>query len=284
MRRDKTAIARMQDIAGIRLVLSSGRWEDQDNLAKAIAVSPKIAGTKIYDRREKSQHGYRAVHVVGVVDGYLVEFQIRTALQHRWAQTFERLADAWGRELRYGVKPHGLEQTITVGGALVSRAEVVGFMRDLSGQIYDVEASDARFDAQERRIVEAADDMSGAKQNQMLRELNEGRALIRHAANECMESLSPVLETFEQDGWKAAPAPKGTGSNAILVLYDRSKGILVDQLEGPSDKLVAVWREWDLQHRANPAMEIVLLTSPSIAELAQTHRRYFGSPRDLPRA
>lgn len=31
-----------------------------------------------------------------------VEIQLRTARQHQWAELFEKLADKWGRAIRYG--------------------------------------------------------------------------------------------------------------------------------------------------------------------------------------
>jgi len=34
-----------------------------------------------------------------------VEVQFRTELQDLWAEVFERLGDAWGREIRYGGSP-----------------------------------------------------------------------------------------------------------------------------------------------------------------------------------
>lgn len=49
--------------------------------------------------------GYRAVHVIAKVDNIPVEVQFRTELQDLWAQVFERLADGWGRQIRYGGEP-----------------------------------------------------------------------------------------------------------------------------------------------------------------------------------
>jgi hypothetical protein len=38
-------------------------------------------------------------------DGYPIEVQIRTEWQHLWAEWFERLADQYGRGIRYGEPP-----------------------------------------------------------------------------------------------------------------------------------------------------------------------------------
>jgi ppGpp synthetase/RelA/SpoT-type nucleotidyltranferase len=45
--------------------------------------------------------GYRAVHVVARVDQLPVEVQVRTAWQHQWAESFEKIADRLGRSIRY---------------------------------------------------------------------------------------------------------------------------------------------------------------------------------------
>ncbi|TDQ53768.1 RelA/SpoT domain-containing protein [Actinorugispora endophytica] len=64
---------------------------------------PKLP--RVIDRRAAPSHGYRAVHVVVYPHGIPVEVQVRTRLQHEWAEAFERFADAVGRGVRYGEPP-----------------------------------------------------------------------------------------------------------------------------------------------------------------------------------
>ena len=64
----------------------------------------------MYDRRIRPSNGYRAVHVVVCVDGFFVEIQIRTLLQHEWASAMERLADDVGPEIKYGGGPARMQQ------------------------------------------------------------------------------------------------------------------------------------------------------------------------------
>jgi ppGpp synthetase/RelA/SpoT-type nucleotidyltranferase len=56
----------------------------------------------VIDRRLKPVQGYRAVHIVAFPDGFPIEVQVRTRLQHDWAELFEKLADVLGRGIRYG--------------------------------------------------------------------------------------------------------------------------------------------------------------------------------------
>lgn len=102
LRREKTRLAEMQDIAGLRIVLDGGLAEQDSLIASLIDVFP---GAKVIDRRSKPSHGYRAVHLVPLVSGWAVEVQVRTRLQDLWAQAFERVADKAGRGIRYGVVP-----------------------------------------------------------------------------------------------------------------------------------------------------------------------------------
>jgi hypothetical protein len=108
----------VQDIAGLRLV---GDWtlDEQDTVvAQLLALFP---GAVIRDRRITPSHGYRAVHVVPLVEGYPLEIQVRTLYQDGWAQAMEKLADMVGRDIRYGGSP-------TRGGAIV-----VGLVEMLMG-------------------------------------------------------------------------------------------------------------------------------------------------------
>ena len=45
----------------------------------------------VVDRRRKPSHGYRAVHVVPEFGDAAIELQVRTELQHHWAELSEKL-------------------------------------------------------------------------------------------------------------------------------------------------------------------------------------------------
>ena len=52
--------------------------------------------------------GYRAVHVVVAREDHLIEIQLRTTEQHRWAETVERLGSQSGHNLKDGQGPEEL--------------------------------------------------------------------------------------------------------------------------------------------------------------------------------
>lgn len=98
LRRESIRLTQMQDIAGCRIVVS-----DASTQQKAIETLVRRFPTHaLIDRRARSSHGYRAVHVVVTSDGKQVEIQLRTVLQHQWAELSEKLSDMLDPTIKYG--------------------------------------------------------------------------------------------------------------------------------------------------------------------------------------
>jgi hypothetical protein len=135
------ALSRMQDIAGVRLVVEMNRSEQDELVDLIVDLFP---GADKIDRRQEPSHGYRAVHVVVEIDQRFAEIQIRTVLQDLWAQLTERLADVWGRGIRYGELPDNPDAEAGEG---ITRRE---FLEDL---LYQAE----RIDRLERAAVRLAE-------------------------------------------------------------------------------------------------------------------------------
>jgi putative GTP pyrophosphokinase len=114
LNRGSMRLSQMQDIAGCRVVVA-------DTLAQDAAVShlTTLFQSTIVDRRERASHGYRAVHVVLRPRKRPIEVQVRTVLQHLWAEFSEKAADTYGIEVKYG----GGHKTIR--NALDSASELV---------------------------------------------------------------------------------------------------------------------------------------------------------------
>jgi ppGpp synthetase/RelA/SpoT-type nucleotidyltranferase len=127
-RQDGMSLPRMQDLAGIRVV-GAVSPSDQDELVAEIVRrfpgDPREPSTKA--RREVPSYGYRAVHVIVSLGGITIELQVRTLMQHVWANVMERLADLFGRQIRYGEPP-----TPPVGISQETAQAVVGVMMRLS--------------------------------------------------------------------------------------------------------------------------------------------------------
>ena len=110
----------MQDIAGLRIVVADLAAQNEA-VEKLRHLSPCV----IKDRRANPSNGYRAVHLIFNVDGCPVEVQVRTKLQHDWAELSEKLADA-DIDIKYGGGPRsirvGLHSLSGAGAVLESLA------------------------------------------------------------------------------------------------------------------------------------------------------------------
>jgi ppGpp synthetase/RelA/SpoT-type nucleotidyltranferase len=99
---DLRSLAQIRDLAGLRVVVHGTRADQDDVVARIATKLPDgDRPPKIIDRRLDPRSGYRAVHLEIRREGILLEVQVRTALQHQWAELFERTADRLGRGLRY---------------------------------------------------------------------------------------------------------------------------------------------------------------------------------------
>jgi ppGpp synthetase/RelA/SpoT-type nucleotidyltranferase len=79
--------------------------------------------TTAVDRRKKPSHGYRAFHLVVKYGDKLVEIQIRTSLQHLWAELSEKLSDTIDPALKYGGGDPSFLQLLGKASNIVARQE-----------------------------------------------------------------------------------------------------------------------------------------------------------------
>lgn len=93
----------IDDVIGVRVV-GDFTLSEQDAIADALG-SEFDGALKTRDRRSEPSAGYRALHVIVKAEDSRAEIQVRTRLQAEWADVFERLADKWGRQIRYGLPP-----------------------------------------------------------------------------------------------------------------------------------------------------------------------------------
>jgi ppGpp synthetase/RelA/SpoT-type nucleotidyltranferase len=140
----------MQDIAGVRLVIEGTRL-DQDRVVERILEL--FPDARMVDRREKPSYGYRAVHVIVRTRGCLVEVQVRTELQDSWAQGMERLADIYGRQIRYGEPPTDADAEVAPG---MTRQEFVDSIM-LFGQLIDAVERKGAVVAEAKELDQATD-------------------------------------------------------------------------------------------------------------------------------
>lgn len=121
LHRESIRLAQVQDIAGCRVVVAD--VSEQNRVVEALRVTfPKAT---VVDRRAAPSYGYRAVHVIVDVDGRFVEIQIRSILQHTWAEVSEKLADVVDPAIKYGGGPDQVKGSLKDSSAAVALFERV---------------------------------------------------------------------------------------------------------------------------------------------------------------
>jgi ppGpp synthetase/RelA/SpoT-type nucleotidyltranferase len=138
LERQHARLSQVQDIAGCRVVVEDVFLQE----AALAAMEVYLDTPAVFDRRIHPSHGYRAVHLIAQVDGRRVEVQLRTELQHLWAEISEKLSDIVDPALKYGVG---------------SQAELE-FLRNLSQAIFKIEEVEAArrdfmADLQQRKLT-----------------------------------------------------------------------------------------------------------------------------------
>ncbi len=119
LKRESVRLSQIQDIAGVRLVVP--RIERQDQVVAQLVQ--KFARTAVVDRRSRPSHGYRAVHVIVYLEGVPVEIQVRTALQHLWAELSEKLSDLFDPSIKYGGGNHNTQSLLSRTSQVIATEE-----------------------------------------------------------------------------------------------------------------------------------------------------------------
>lgn len=100
-------LARMQDIGGIRAVVSNMREVRalEDYYKKGTQVFTIVKGGKDYINYPK-ESGYRSVHqIFKCKNGFSIELQIRTQIQHSWATAVETMGTFLNHSLKSSEGP-----------------------------------------------------------------------------------------------------------------------------------------------------------------------------------
>jgi hypothetical protein len=124
-------LARMQDIGGLRAIVSSVRRVRMlEEAYRASKFRHKLVDSKDYIRNPKTD-GYRSIHLVykyqnerePAYDGLLLELQLRTRMQHAWATAVETMGTFLGQALKSGQGEGQWRAFFEVSGAAIALLE-----------------------------------------------------------------------------------------------------------------------------------------------------------------
>lgn len=119
-REPSMGLDRMQDIAGVRAVVPDMR--------SVKAVQRRYTGAKKPVRTidyvsNPKPNGYRATHLVVEYDGFPVEVQLRTEIQHMWAEDVENIGGAYGFDLKSNRGPEEVLAYLALAAEVMAAEE-----------------------------------------------------------------------------------------------------------------------------------------------------------------
>lgn len=119
LRRESLRLSQMQDIAGCRVVV--GNVVEQDQFVASLITD--FPNASVIDRRNNPSYGYRAVHIIAEISGKPIEIQVRTSLQHLWAEVSEKSSDVLDPTIKYGGGSESWRNFLTQSSKLVTSYE-----------------------------------------------------------------------------------------------------------------------------------------------------------------
>lgn len=196
-RNPETRLPYIRDIAGVRVV---GDFPVAVQRALAERLRDLLApGGLLVDRIAEPASGYRAVHVVARIQAIPVEIQVRTRLQHVWAETFERVADRWGRQIRYGEPPDpGPVPEGELG--FVTRPEAAQLLQDTStGLIAATEDLSSKIFSLEEAFRSDRVRLPPEQLHEERRQLASTKAAVENVREELQAQLLKIGELIAED-------------------------------------------------------------------------------------
>lgn len=121
LRRESIRLTQIQDIAGCRLTVPD--IANQESVVQSL--KSLFEDTSVVDRRKQPSHGYRAVHVIVNCLAKTIEIQVRTALQHLWAELSEKFSDVVDPAIKYGGGDENIQKVLIQSSYLVANQELI---------------------------------------------------------------------------------------------------------------------------------------------------------------
>lgn len=250
LKRFNVRLTQLQDIGGLRIIVDQN--SDVDKLIKYITSKLKSQKSlqikRIVDYRERGRDdsGYRATHIILERDGVFLELQIRSRIQHYWAELIERTSVIYGHVIK----------------ELDGDSAVIDYFKKLSDLFYLIETGQ-KPDVNQKIDVE--------------RKRQEAETLINHADSK------NILSGYVNEGIVKTLVDKekrigGSSFNNWVFIFNWNQGTFVDWniVSLNPDEAIKKYVEYERQYPSDKGFEVVLVGSSSVANIRETHSHYFG--------
>ena len=242
-------LSQLQDIGGIRVI-----FEDNTHINDFVSfIKNKIAKGRFFtiereaDYRElgRDDSGYRAFHLILSRKGIKVELQLRSRIQHNWAERIERTSVIYGYYLK----------------ELQGDSRVLEYFKSLSYIFHEIEnkrnPSIDLIDRLEKKRLECEEIIqSSDKKNIFKSSVNEDffKGMINRDAN--------LKQSFHN--W--------------MIVFDWNSGAFQNWcvINGKSDEAIKMYVDLEKQYSAEVGYEVVMIGSSDVTAIRKTHSHYFG--------
>ena len=250
LRRLNTRLTQLQDIGGLRIIVDQN--SDVDRLIEYITDKLKrqtsivIKRTVDYRKKGRDDSGYRAAHIIMEKDGVSLELQIRSRIQHYWAELIERTSVIYG----YVIKE------------LEGDERVIKYFKELSNLFYLIETgqqpdASQKIDIERRRIEAESVINESDTRNILSGYINEG-----------------LVKTLQDKERRIG----NSNFNNWVFIFNWNQGIFVDWtiVSLDPDEAIKSYVEYENKYPADKGFEVVLVGTSSVANVRETHSHYFG--------
>lgn len=243
-------LTQLQDIGGLRIIVDDNSTVDDllAYLGGRFSVDSELQLLDIRDYREKGRDdsGYRSVHMILGRDGLKLELQVRSKIQHYWAESIERTSVIYGHHLK----------------ELQGDRFVIGYFKHLSDVFHTIETGQDVETWQKLKLTTLRDAA------EPIIERADTRNVLHGYVNE------GIVRTLEEKERSLG----GPGLNNWIIVFNWSIGSFISWDVVSLDPAVAMqkYAEAERQFPANQGFEVVLVGATRVATIRETHSHYFG--------
>jgi ppGpp synthetase/RelA/SpoT-type nucleotidyltranferase len=242
-------LTQLQDIGGCRIIVDKNA--DVDKLLKylkeKVEQQDNLAIERITDYREKGRDntGYRSVHAILKRSNVRLELQIRSRIQHYWAESIERTSVIYGYYLKEGE----------------GDSSVIQYFKNLSDVFFDIEAGGEPSPQQKLDI-----DKLKVRCESIIKESDRNKVFDSYINEDIIKTLSEkeANNKFTINNW--------------IIVFDWNTGAFVtwDVVSRNPDDAFEKYVQNERAYPAESGYEVVMIGSSEVATVKQTHSHYFG--------
>jgi ppGpp synthetase/RelA/SpoT-type nucleotidyltranferase len=242
-------LTQLQDIGGCRIIVEKN--SDVDKLLKYL--KEKVSNQdnwqidRITDYREKGRDdtGYRSVHLILKRSGFKLELQIRSRIQHYWAESIERTSVIYGYHLK---EKEG-------------DGSVIQYFKNLSDAFFDIEAGGEPSPQHKLEI-----DRLKVVCEEIIEKSDRNKVFDSYINEDVIRTLSEK-ETSNK-----------SAINNWIIVFDWNTGAFVtwDVVSRNPDDAFEKYVQNERDYPADQGYEVVMIGSSEVSTVRRTHSHYFG--------